>query len=182
MSDNGEVKRQPKMGGPDDRRGFMIKLAAGAGAVGVASTLGTVKLGEGGTTAKTEPGVRRFLGELQPGRTLEGRWTIEKVEGRRFGAIAILLRAADGSRAQVDVLRRNDAAGDPSPIATTDSLALYLSNRGNGGQPTVEEHGLGVMALSRALARREEAGNRPPSLLSFAERRQRHPLGSYAIV
>ena len=121
--------------------------------------------------------VAEFLG-LEPGARLD-RWTVVAARGPHLGAIAVVLATEDGSRFQVDVLRRSETAN--GPIASTRSVEVYLSNRGDGRTPTAEEQGLGAMALAAHLAARESAGARTPELLTRDERRERHPVGAYRI-
>ncbi|NOY91508.1 MAG: hypothetical protein GXP55_09930 [Deltaproteobacteria bacterium] len=130
--------------------------------------------------------VRAFFGSLTEGTGLsssgptaadQARWTIESIHELRHGAIPVVLADARGRRFQVDVLRRDDA-GD-SAIAVAGGVALYLSNRGDGATGTLEEHGLGVMALASAL-RMQDRAPAPSGLTTFATRRTRHPLGAFS--
>jgi hypothetical protein len=120
--------------------------------------------------------VAAFFGPIRPGTRLGGT-RVRAVHGVHMGGVAVVLETADGARVQVDVLRR--AEGVVKGVATTRHLSLYLSNDGNGQQASHETHGLAIMALARALARREEAGARPPALLTLPERNARFPRGVY---
>jgi len=129
--------------------------------------------------------VRAFFGSLAEGTGLsssgpaaadQARWTIVSIHELRHGAIPVVLADARGRRFQVDVLKR-DAAD--SAVAVAGGVALYLSNRGDGATGTLEEHGLGVMALATALRMQDRAPT-PKGLTTFATRRTRHPLGAFS--
>jgi hypothetical protein len=154
------------------RRSF-IKLAMAAGGVTAAVGAG-VYLPKVLQRGKNGPGpaVLALFGELRPGTKVD-RWTIVEIADVRAGCIPVLMAAADGTRFQVDIADR-DPAG-PKPVAETNTLALYLVNGGGGTTSTVEEHGLGVMALAAALKQREQAGAVPPQLVKLRERKQRFP-------
>jgi hypothetical protein len=126
------------------------------------------------------PAVAALFGELADGARVE-RWRVVAVHGVVHGAIPVVMETEGGVRFQVDVLRR-DGAGDEAVIARTRALALSLSNAGDGQAGTVEEHGLGAMALARALALREAGGAPLPALLTLAERLARHPGGRFRVV
>jgi hypothetical protein len=127
-----------------------------------------------------DPEVAQFFGELRGGTPID-RWTVDAVHPTRMGAVPVVLRTAEGARFQVDVLRRDRSPGAPQGVANTETLSLFLSNRGDGSTATDEEQGLGAMALAAALARRE-AQARPPELLTMRERREQHPLGGYSVL
>jgi len=97
----------------------------------------------------------------------------------RCGAIPVVLADAEGHRFQVDLVRRADSS--EQAVAFAGTAALYLANRGNGSKDTHEEHGLGVMALADALRAEDGSELVPTSLMTFAARRERHPLGSYRV-
>jgi hypothetical protein len=141
-------------------------LALGAGALGRRS-----KKARGPFVAADD-----LFAELRTGTCIE-RWTIVAVCERTGGIIPVVMAGADGETFQVDIARRdpNGARG----VAETKTLALYLSNGGRGDTATVEEHGLGVMALAARLARREAQGAVAPELLTLDERTRRHPDGVF---
>jgi len=124
--------------------------------------------------------VRTLFGELGAGAEI-GTCRIVAVYDVSFGAIPVVLEDTAGRRFQVDVLR-SGALDAGAPVASTRSLALFLSNRGDGERPTLEEQGLAAMALARALDAREATGARAPALLTFAERRRTHPAGAYVVL
>jgi hypothetical protein len=125
------------------------------------------------------------LGRSAPGslglRTQQiiGQWIIVAIHPVRFGAIPVVLEDVRGERFQVDVLRRDSRPDAPEGIGNTDTLSIYLSNRGDGGKVTREEHGLGALALAKALGEGEVQV--PDDLLTFAERRDRHPGEAYSV-
>lgn len=147
-------------------------VALGAIAALVARWSGAGDAAEEPEMAAAGPAVRALFGDLSDGTALE-RWRIVRVHDVFRGAIPVELAMPDGARFEVDVLRR-DPAG-PEGIGHTDDLALYLANGGGGSTATVEEQGLGVMALARALGAREAQGAKAPPLLSLPERTARHP-------
>ena len=116
--------------------------------------------------------VRALFGDLRAGSKID-RWTLIEIADVHAGCIPVLMAAADGTRFQIDIAER-DPQG-PKPVAETKSLALYLVNGGGGTTSTVEEHGLGVMALAAALKQREQAGAVAPQLVKLRERKQRFP-------
>ena len=117
----------------------------------------------------TAVGVRAAYPSLQPGQRID-RWTMVELLDPKRGEIPLVLATAVGERFRVDVLRRDEAA---LGVANTTALSLYLCNQGKGRQATREEHGLGVMALARAL----EDGSATPRipLLTLRERNRRFP-------
>jgi len=119
----------------------------------------------------------RTLGLLRPGSRV-GRATVVAIYPVTLGGIPVVLEVA-GERFQVDVLRR-DASG-PNPVASTPSLALFLSNKGDGARDTAEEHGLAVMALAAHLAACDAAGAPVPELLSLNERMHQDAQGFYCV-
>ena len=125
-----------------------------------------------------DPEVARFLGDVRAGARID-RWVVEAVHPVRMGAVPIVLRTASGARFQVDVLRRDDATRG---VAHTETLSLFLANRGDGSTATDEEQGLGAMALAEAIAQSEARGARMPALLTMRERRDQHPLGGYSVL
>ena len=127
---------------------------------------------------KVPPEAVALMGELGPGVAV-GRWTIIAVHPVRHGALPIVLAGEDGARYQVDVLARDPAGA--LAVANTETLSLYVANRGDGGTPTDEGQGLGAMALARALAKREATGARLAGLSTFSERASKNPDGSFAV-
>ena len=119
----------------------------------------------------TADDVKRAYALLQPGQRIE-RWTVVEVMDPRRGEIPLVMATASGERFRVDVLRHDPAAPG---VSNTAALSLYLCNQGKGRQATREEHGLGVMALARAL---EDGATTPRlPLLTLRERNRRFPTG-----
>jgi len=143
-----------------ERRRFVSLLAGGVAAPAVLSRVARANpLGAGGSLLApicTVAQVAAAYGCLQPGQKID-RWTVVEVLDPRRGDIPLVLATASGERFRVDVFRRDDAAPG---VANTAALSLYLCNQGQGRQATREEHGLGVMALARAL----EDGSATPRL------------------
>lgn len=150
--------------------------AASAGRIGGAPAAGLPL--EAAPRIAPDPEVAHFLGEVRAGARID-RWSVEAVHPVRMGAVPIVLRTASGARFQVDVLRRDDATRG---VAQTETLSLFLANRGDGSTATDEEQGLGAMALAEAIARSEARGARMPALLTMRERRAQHPLGGYSVL
>jgi len=111
--------------------------------------------------------VRAYFGDLADGATND-RFTIVRVFDVRAGAIPVVLATRGGQRYQVDVLRRDDRG--PLGVATTNYVAFYVANAGDGDAATPEEQTLAVRALADDLRWREAAGAKPPALATMAER------------
>jgi hypothetical protein len=171
------------MGANVNRRQF-LSAAAAAGGVLAAAGAGLIFTRRGvRPTAAAHPltsttEVRAFFGDLWAGARLD-RWTVVAVHDASAGGIPVEMATADGTRFQVDVLRRDDASPG---VANTKTLSLYLCNRGDGRRASDEEQGLGALALAHALEAREAAGAAPPRLLTLRERNTRFPQGAFAIV
>jgi hypothetical protein len=99
--------------------------------------------------------------------TKVGRCTVVRVDPVLAGAIPVTLAAADGTEFKVDVLRHD---GETPGVAQGGSLAVFMHNGGSGGKATVEEHGLGAMALAGWLERREALGRPVPVLATLRQR------------
>jgi hypothetical protein len=84
------------------------------------------------------------------------RWKILEVGEIQRGVLPVAMQAHDGSRFIVEIAARS--ASGPRAVAETSRYALYLANGGDGNTSTVEEHGLGAMALAAALRSRDAAG------------------------
>lgn len=107
--------------------------------------------------------------ELTPGTRI-GRWNIVEVRQLTDGGIPVVMAGDDGVQFQVELTRR-DPDETEKPVAVTEKVALYLSNGGGGNTATVEEHGLGVMALGAYLREHEDKGMlKLPPLMTLRER------------
>lgn len=124
--------------------------------------------------APAGPEVLALFGPIQPGTRI-GRWTVRAVHGVRMGAIPVVLASEEGEEFQVDVLRRDNAPGAPAAVGQARTLSVFVVNGGSGSTATLEEQGLGAMALAEALARREDEGAAVPALLTLRERTARFP-------
>ncbi len=164
-----------------DRRGFIHGVGAAAGLVATASVTAGVTRAKAqqdrAEVAALSGHLEALFGPLAHGGALE-TWHVVSVEGLRFGTIAVVMRAADGTHFQVDVLRRDDTG--IAALAATDELELFLANRGDGSSETHEDHGLGLMALGRFLGTRGAHAS-VPGLLSHGERAALHPMGNYSV-
>jgi hypothetical protein len=108
-----------------------------------------------------------------------GKWSIEQVHPPRFGAVAVVMRTPEGAAFQVDVLRRDpNIAG----VADTQHFSLFVANSGDGSKTTEEWQARGAKVLAHHILRTERSGSPLPQLLSFAERANQHPLGSYCVL
>ncbi len=116
-----------------------------------------------------EPAASSVLPELRPGLRL-GRCTVVQVGAVSAGAVPVVLRTPSGEQFAVDILRHDRSTPG---VSRGGALAVYLNNNGSGRTASVEEHGLGAMALARWLALREAGGRPVPALLTL---RQRLPL------
>jgi hypothetical protein len=108
-----------------------------------------------------------------------GKWSIEKVQAPRLGAIAVVMRTPDGEAFQVDMLRRD--AGAPG-LADTKHFSLFIANSGNGSTSTDEWQARGVKVLAHHISRTERSGAPLPELMTFSQRERQHPLGNYGIL
>jgi hypothetical protein len=109
-----------------------------------------------------------------------GGYRVRAVHVARFGAIPVVLETPAGEAFQVDVLRR-DADGAVLGIANTATLSVFLVNGGDGRTTTVEQEGLGAMALADALAPREGHAELAATLLTFRDRGRLYPEASYSV-
>jgi hypothetical protein len=166
-----------------DRRGFLTVAGVGAGVVATgavgAAMGGKRKAGHG----SAQPGgpsaeVTALFGDLLDQRQID-EWRIVRVHAVHYGAIPVVLAGPDGKRFQVDVMRR-DPEG-PEGIANTDSLSLFVANRGNGKRKTDEGQGLGAIALANALAARQRAGASAPQLLTLRQRNDSYPDAGFSV-
>ena len=104
--------------------------------------------------------------------TMQGH-RVEKA-ALHLGAVAVRMRAPDGSAYQIDILRKGGQAG----LRDTQQYSLFLANRGNGSTSTDEAQGLALIALAEWLDR---AHPKLPTLLTFDERRETHPAGLFLL-
>lgn len=125
-----------------------------------------------------DDGVCALFGGLRAGTRL-GPYVVEAVHGLLLGAIPVVLRGADQECFQLDVLRRGATSG----VGNSEGLSVFLVNKGNGSQRSVNDHGLAAVALAALLGRREAAGATPPAaLLTLEQRAAQHPRGIFAAI
>jgi hypothetical protein len=96
-----------------------------------------------------------------------GRCTVVRVDPIVAGAVPVTLRTDGGSEFEVDVLRHDP---ETPGVARAGSLAVFVNNGGSGDKATIEEHGLGAMALARWLEQREALGQPLPALWTLRQR------------
>jgi hypothetical protein len=149
------------------RRSF-IKIVAGAG-IAVGAGVFLPKFLRQRADGQS-PSVHALFGDLRAGSTID-RWTLVQIADVHAGCIPVLMATADGSRFQVDIAER-DPEG-PKGVAETEKLALYLVNGGGGNASTIEEHGLGVMALAAELRKHEQGVML--KLVKLRDRKKRFP-------
>ncbi len=147
---------------------FFTRRQALAAAAGVASVV-LARPGAAATGPRTSPAAAPepagdALG-LVPGLAV-GRCSVVRCGPLRAGSLPVELRDPGGRVFAVDLLRHD--AATPG-VARARSIGVYLRNGGRGSAATVEEHGLGAMALARLLAKREAAGVKLPRLATLRE-------------
>ena len=136
------------MAGTISRRSAVGVMAAG----GLAGVLGD-RLESAGAPATSDAAPAL----LQVG-TRFGRWTVTAVHPIEDGALRIGCKGADERAFALEVLARDPSPLAPSPPATTDGLAIYVSNGGDGWLPTEEEQGLAAMTLAHLLTASGKGG------------------------
>ena len=151
----------PIVGGLVGKRSSPARPASGRGGAGA------------GSSRSADGRVDAYFGDLEAGTRI-AQWTLVSVGRIEAGAIAVVMATAQGEPFQVELLRRDPALPG---VAETAQVGLYLRNFGAGRRRSVEEHGLGAMALAEALALREAAGAPVPPLVSLRERRVRPTRG-----
>jgi hypothetical protein len=175
VADSGESSRV-------DRRGFLTAAGVGAGVV-AAGYLGSRIAGSSGDAApRTLPPAGSDVDALFADLTRDGALgdcRIERVHGVHLGAIPVIMTCDAGTRFQIDVMRR-DPDGPPG-VGNTDSLSLYISNRGDGAAPTTESQGIAALTLARAIAHRQRSGATTPRLLTMNERHRTHAGAAFAV-
>lgn len=82
-------------------------------------------------------------------------WTVRGISAIRHGALTVALSDGRGTEFYLDVCARDDGAGAYEPPARSDRFDVFVSNRGQGSDPTVEDQGLAAMALAEILRANE---------------------------
>jgi hypothetical protein len=156
-----------------DRRQFISVMGSMVGAsVGASLLVGRPsRAGEWSKPVAAVESAQPYFGGLGPGVVVE-RWRLIAIGDVRDHAMLVEMATADGSRFFVEVMGRDPAFPG---IAHTDQVDLYLCNQGDGASRSHEEHGLGALALARALSAREAAGAQAPQLLTLRQRAARLP-------
>lgn len=115
---------------------------------------------------------------LVPNGVAMWEWQVTAAPGLYFGAIPVIMRAADGHEFQLDIMRRDD--DDPRrPVGVSGELAIYVVNGGTGRARTVENEGRGALALALYL---DQVGRQSPPLMTLSERREIFRDGVFAFV
>jgi|GEM_PF-6286860 len=104
--------------------------------------------------------------------------TVAEVRAVRLGAVAVVMRRADGTAFQLDLLRRSERDGS---IARSAHYSVFAVNGGTGTSATSESDGLAAMALARAVSNAERNGMAPVALLTHADRARQHPDGAFRV-
>ena len=137
------------------RRGFVTGVAAGLAAGAVAASW------------RDLPQLTAFEPPMLNGHRVEQA-------AFHLGAVAVRMRAPDGTTYQIDVLRKGGTSG----LRDTTRYSLFLANRGNGRTATDEGRGLALMRLGEWL---DDADPKLPALLTFDERHAAHPGGLFLL-
>lgn len=121
-----------------------------------------------------------ILGAVKVGTEL-GAWRVAQIHDFHFGAVPVILESRDGSRFQVDVLRRDGRPDAARGIAETRHLSLFLANQGSGKTSSNENQGLGLMTLAAAI-KQHEPRSMPSNMLTLARRQTQHPRAKYTVL
>lgn len=151
------------MPGRISRRSAVSLMGAGG--------LAGVLVGQAASERAAEPVAASAL-PLQVGQRF-GRWTISAIYAITDGALQIGIEGADSREFVLELMARDPSPLAPRPPASTDALAIFVRNGGDGWLPTAEEQGLAAMTLARVL---ESSGHVGPvaGLLTHSERVVQH--------
>lgn len=154
------------MAGTISRRSAMGLLGAG----GLAGALAANAVGALDVPGAASPAAGSV--PVQVGQRF-GRWTVSAVHPVQDGALDVTVQGADGKAFVLQVLARDPSPLALQPPATTQGLAVFVLNAGDGVSPTDEEQGLAAMTLAHHL---ESSGHGGPvaGLLTHAEHITRH--------
>lgn len=86
-----------------------------------------------------------------------GRHKVTEVSPINHGGFSLRLDDGQGDSFSVDACAADDRHGALRGPGRTQYLELFLANKGDGGAPTHEAHGLAVMALAENLRHHEHA-------------------------
>ncbi|MFT3769697.1 MAG: hypothetical protein QM820_30030 [Minicystis sp.] len=109
---------------------------------------------------------------LQVGQRF-GRWTVTAVRPVGDGALHVAVKGVEEREFELELLSRDPSPLAPTPPATTEGLAIFVRNGGDGWLPTAEEQGLAAMTLADLLTKTGHGGA-VEGLLTYSERFARH--------
>ena len=146
-----------------------VRRLAGALVVGLsvatASAAGVPFSPRGAHETRASRAALTLLPNVSIGTRL-GSCTVVSGPGLAERALRVGVAAPDGSRFDLDVLRRSPAG--PAGIAETDTLSVYVANGGGDTRPVEQA---AATALARILREREASGADTRWLPTLAERR-----------
>jgi hypothetical protein len=135
---------------PISRRGLVQVVGLGAAA---AVTRGEVEAPREPVSPDEVELALALVTPLAPGSRF-GSWTLERVVLEPSGP-SYVLSDGRGVKFQVDVCARDLSLDAPRGPASTEHFDLFVSNEGDGSTDTIEEHGLGAMALAEIIRSNE---------------------------
>jgi hypothetical protein len=138
--------------------GFAGALVVGGSAASCPSGAASVEAGKGLPLAVGQ----RFA-----------RWTVTAVHPIEDGALRVGVKGADEHEFVLEVLAADASPLAPRPPASTEGLAVFVRNGGDGWLPTAEEQGLAAMTLASVLTN-AGAGGPIAGLLTHTERVVEH--------
>jgi hypothetical protein len=101
------------------------------------------------------------------------RWTITAIAPIEDGAINVSVKGADDHEFVLQILAKDASPLATQPPATTEGLAIFVRNGGDGWLPTAEEQGLAAMTLAQVIVASGNGGC-PEGLMTHADRIVRH--------
>lgn len=144
-------------------RRFAVGLLGAGGLAGV--LVGQAAAGNDAVAGQGEP-------TLRVGQKF-GRWVISAVHPINDGALQVGVMGADEREFTLEILARDTSVLASAPPASTEALAIYVRNGGDGWSPTAEEQGLAAMTLAHALTTSGQGGP-IAGLLTHSDRVVRH--------
>ena len=168
---------------PSRRTFLLVAGAASAAALvrwagsGGSLVAEAARVPQGAAGARKARVIESIAGRLAVGTPLHTS-TVAAVHPVKLGGIAVVARRPDGTKFQLDVLRRAEHDGS---IAQSARLSVFVVNGGTGSSATSEPDGLAAMALARSLAAAELAGMPEVAVLTHEERACRNPAGAFCV-
>ncbi len=107
------------------------------------------------------------LGPVAEGFTF-ARWTVKRIE-TEDGALVVTVAGHDGEAFSLEILARDTSPLAPKPPASTEGLAIFVRNGGDGASPTDEEQGIAAMTFAQVLDA-QGRGGAIAGLLTHADR------------